>query len=224
MCCCAHPQVVAELGFYVCVKCGVQQHRSVYIKPCVFGRAPSRPPYSRKKRFVKLLFNTWAARLPRVSFEFMKYIYEQRPRNPTDIVHLIRDNKTRSFKRYDCLAKLSHELLKHEILPLSQEKISFCLGIFQKIEIRHRELGGVFPAYSFILEKCFEHPFVNRIDLIKYLHLLKCVRRRCRYSNDYRDCFTRRSFEPTSLPRTDLRSLGHQIGGRFLQGIQAVSL
>ena len=184
MSCCERQRMVTDLGFKVCMSCGVQG-RMVFIKPSIYGRAPGRPPYSRKKSFLKLLYNVWGARLPKLTFDFMKQIYGEAPECPLDIIKFMKVRKSRIFKRYDCVAKLSQELLGHRPEALCTRKIAFCLGQFQWIEVRHCRIGGVFPAYSFILEMCLQHPIVDRPDLIQYLHLLKCPRRRAKYKTSY---------------------------------------
>ena len=193
MSCCDWPRITQDMGFYVCMSCGTQQTRSVFIKPSTYGRCPSRPPYSRKKRFLKLLHNVWACRLPRMKEAFIRTLVDSKPESSDHIMSFIRGTKNRSFKRYDCIAKLSQKLLNHEIESLSQHQICFCVGVFQKIEERHRQVRGVFPAYSFIIEYCLLHPFVNRPDLVGYLHLLKCPRRRAMYKRVYGICFHRSS-------------------------------
>lgn len=184
MSCCERRRMVTDLGFKVCMSCGVQG-RIIFIKPSIYGRAPGRPPYSRRKRFLKLLYNVWGARLPKLANDFMKQISAEGPVSPRDIIKFMKVQKDRTFKRYDCVAKLSQQLLGHRPEPICPRKVAFCLGQFQRIEIRHCRICGVFPAYSFILEMCLQHPIVNRPDLIQYLHILKCPKRREKYRINY---------------------------------------
>ena len=186
--CCEHPRIVQEVGFYVCMYCGSMQNQRVYIMPSAYGRAPARPPYCRQKRFVKLLHNTWASRIPRCCDLFMKSLDSINPKTTPQILTFIRDSTHRKFKRYDCLALLSIKILHHTIPPLTAEQIAWCTGVFQKIEIRHRKVGGIFPCYPWTIERCLET--LHRRDLLEYIHKLKCPRRRSRYECIYGNLFT----------------------------------
>jgi hypothetical protein len=191
--CCENPRVLKDCGFFVCVHCGTQRHDPVFIMPSVYSRMPSRPPYSRKKRFLKLLHNVWADRLPRMKGRFVKALIASNPKSVTQILCFIKTSRDREFKRYDCLSRLSYEILDHTITPLTPHQVRFCEGVFQRIEIKHRLLRKTFPAYSFIIEMCLRHKFVARLDLVRYLHLLKCNKRRATYMRDYESCFTRQT-------------------------------
>jgi hypothetical protein len=199
--CCDNPRVVKDCGFYVCINCGTQQNKSVFIMPSVYARMPTRPPYSRRKRFLKLLHNVWADRLPRMKNAFVQAIVASKPSSVGQILTFIKSSKDRDFKRYDCLSRLSYEILNHRIPPLTTTQIKFCEGVFQRIEVKHRWLRKTFPAYSFIIEMCLRHRFVARLDLIEYLHLLKCPKRRAMYMREYSECFTRQTPVPTAQNR-----------------------
>ena len=151
----------------------------------------ARPPYCRKKRFNKLLYNVWGARSPRMEDALVRYIEKNNPQNASDILSLIRKSKQRSFKRYDCISKLCVDLLRHRPTPLSQNHIQMCMGIFQRVELHHRVIGGCFPAYSFLLELCMYT--IDRVDLLQYIHRLKCEKRRMLYFKQYAHCFHRRT-------------------------------
>jgi hypothetical protein len=161
--------------------------------PSVYSRMPTRPPYSRKKRFLKLLHNVWADRLPRMKNNFVEALVASKPKSVGQILGFIKASKEREYKRYDCLSRLSYEILKHTIDPLTHHQIRFCEGVFQRIEVKHRLLRKTFPAYSFIIEMCLRHKFIARLDLVGYLHLLKCPKRRTTYMRDYNECFTRQT-------------------------------
>jgi hypothetical protein len=195
--CCANRRIISDCGFRVCSSCGTQDMCPIFLKPHAFNRAPARPPYSRKKRFQKLLFNVWSARLPSMKDAFVEYIQKSEPHTPRQIVELIRTSKNRSFKRYDCVSRLSREFLLHRIEPLTPCQIQECMGIFERVEITHRRVGGVFPAYSFLIEMALQQ--MNRMDLVKYLHHLKCPRRRQKYITLYGSCF-HHTIEPIPHP------------------------
>ena len=189
MSCCPTRRIIRDCGFQVCISCGTQDTCPVFIKPHAYSRIPARAPYSRKNRFYKLLFNVWSARLPSMAHAFVKHIIEIGPNTPSEIIEVIRQSKSREYKRYDCISKLSIELLNHKVEPMDRRQVQLCMGFFQRVEIKHRAYGGVFPAYSFLLEQCFQHPLILRHDLVQYLHRLKCPRRRNRYSTIYGSCF-----------------------------------
>ena len=189
MSCCETSTYVKDCGFFVCVGCGNTKRVPVFIMPSVFSRIPTRPPYSRKKRFMKLLHNCWGARLPRMCNAFVKLVVKSKPSSVQEIIRFIKNLKNRVYKRYDCVSRLAHDILGHSLVPMSRTKLKVCEGIFRRIEIKHRLLRTTFPAYSFIIEHCFLHTHIQRPDLVQYLHLLKCPRRRAQYYEDYSSCF-----------------------------------
>ena len=148
MSCCDSRQITCDMGFYVCMSCGTQQTRPVFVKPSTYGRIPSRPPYSRKKRFLKLLYNVWACRLPHMKESFIRSLIETKPKTSNHIMSFIRGTNNRLFKRYDCLAKLSQQLLGHEIESLNRHQICFCVGVFQKIEERRTHSLSSFAWFT----------------------------------------------------------------------------
>ena len=182
MCSCEKKFTIVDGGFHVCINCGVQSSQPIFIKPFTMNHCVSKTPYCRKKRFKKLLYNCWGAKLPQLKDDFVKYIYNNKPKTPVDILELIKLTKKHK-RRYDALARLSIDILGHEIEPLTSTQIHCCLGLFENIELLHRKNKTVFPAYSYVLEYCFTE--IGRTDLIQYLHLLKCSKRRTIYKNLY---------------------------------------
>ena len=218
--CCPHRRIVDDAGFRVCASCGQQDVCPIFVRPHACQLPAARPPYCRKKRFQKLLHNVWSARLPSMKDQFVRYIQENCPKTPAEIIELIRTAKPREYKRYDCISRLSIEFLNHRPIPLTRSQISQCMGIFQRVEIEHRRRKGVFPAYSFLIELCLAK--VGRPDLIQYIHRLKCPRRRARYIRLYGHCFHHTSAPTPRVGRyySDLR----EFAGKHPQETQGGAL
>ena len=218
--CCPHRRVVDDAGFRVCAACGQQDLCPIFIRPHACQLPAARPPYSRRKRFQKLLHNAWSARLPSMRDDFVKYIQKHAPKTPQRIIELIRTANRREFKRYDCISRLSIEFLGHRPRPLTPCQISECMGIFQRVEIVHRRARGVFPAYSFLIELCLVK--VGRPDLIQYIHRLKCPRRRSTYLKLYGPCFHHKNEPRPQIAGYPLRLSGS--ADKRLQGIRVNGL
>ena len=191
MCECKREYMVQVAGLHVCRRCGVAKSEPIYILAPLHTCCPARPPYSRRKRYVRLLHNVWAARTSRCSESFLRALVTANPQSSKDIHDFIRQSNTREFKRYDCLAALSAQLLGHTIQPLGKSEICWATSCFEQIESLHLRRGGVFPAYSFIIEMCLRHTKPQRADLLPYVHVLKCAKRRAQYTNIYGHIFTR---------------------------------
>ena len=182
-CACPPAARVPDMGMFVCTLCG-QAHRRVIVR--TFNREhhePGRQPYSRAKRFSRLLANVWGDRVSCLPRGLIELLDIRKVRTVDDILHTIRTTSVRKFKRYDALAYLSREILGNTLTPLDHGQIVRAAHIFRQVERRHLQIGGCFPAYSWVIEKFLNE--IGRSDLILYLHVLKCRKRRELYELMY---------------------------------------
>ena len=193
MCDCARGcPVDTSMGMRVCCRCGTALPGHVYIQPHSSSCCPSRPPYCKKKRFVRLLHNVWASRTSCCKDVFMKALDQFRPQSPESIFSFIRSSKERDFKRYDCIATLSTQFIPgHTIRPLDSTEIVWATACFTRVERVHHRLQGVFPAYGFLIEMVLRNARPPRLDLLRYVHTLKCKKRRSLYTLNYEPIFKR---------------------------------
>ena len=197
MCLCSDVWLVQVVGMRVCSRCGITRHRPVYIRQSSTFCCTSRPPYSRRKRFGRLLENVWGARISTCCTPLIKSLQEIKPHSSGEIYRFIRASKCRQFKRYDAVANLSTKLIPdHKILPLSDCERVWAMACFQNVESRHQKIQGCFPAYAFLIELVLLHSRPCRRDLLPYLHTLKCSKRRGKYEQLYGDIFRRPGVNP----------------------------
>ena len=188
--CCGGRIAICD-GMSVCCNCGhVLDLMPVVLRRqfCPAGEA-TRQPYSRSKRFARIFQNSFGRRVPTTHAFLIKAIQKARPTSPEDIFSVIYTSTDRRLKRYDALAFLSLNLLPGwEILPLRSQDIAFAEELFRSIERSYNIrlfAHSPFPAYAFIVEQILVSPNVNRPDLLRYIHKLKCKRRRSLYKKLY---------------------------------------
>ena len=150
-------------------------------------RSPNRAPYSRRKRFLRLLANTYANRVSRVSKQLTDNLMLCKPRTVDDIYTFLRRSRHRWFKRYDALALLSYHILGVTVKPLSLHQQKWAEYKFRDVQWIHGRDRGTFPAYSWIIEQVLVA--LGRKDLLQYVHLLKCRHRRAVYTKKYGHVF-----------------------------------
>ena len=188
MCTCpASARVLLSWGMASCRFCGCTYPASAgnivnYAVCC-----PNRAPYSRRKRFMRLLANTFASRVSKMGPELINALIIAAPKNTTEIYQFIRTSRNRSFKRYDAIGHLTYHLIGIKIKPLSFQQQKWAEYTFREIQWLHGRNRGTFPAYSWILEQVLRT--LGRDDLIPYVHLLKCKRRRAVYNETYGHVF-----------------------------------
>ena len=179
-------------GLPTCTLCGVTQTTPVFLKPSYGSHTPCREPYSRSKRFGRLLANVWGHRVSRCSPKLLCSLMNARPKTPQDIFNHIRASGHRKHKRYDAIAFLSNALIPgHYILPMSTQEVFWANSTFRNVESRHRIVQSVFPAYSWLHEKVLLNTRPVRTDLLQYVHRLCCPKRRANYEKLYGDLFKR---------------------------------
>ena len=121
-------------------------------------RCPNRAPYSRRKRFMRLLANTFGSRVSRISAPLVNALVQVKPTSVDDIYKFIRVSKNRAFKRYDALAYLAYHLAGAKIKPLTLQQQKWAEYIFREIQwLYGRKPGSTFPAYSWVLEQVLLH-------------------------------------------------------------------
>ena len=191
MCSCPETaRVLLSWGAHSCRFCGRTTTFGTVNVVNYAVRCPNRAPYSRRKRFLRLLANTFASRVSRIGPGLVDALCQKKCQSVQDIYRFIRLSKNRSFKRYDALAHLAYPLIGAKIRPLSFQEQKWAEYTFREIQWLHgRTRGGTFPAYSWILEKVLYA--LNREDLTPYVHLLKCKRRRAVYQSTYGHVFSR---------------------------------
>jgi hypothetical protein len=182
-CLCPPASRTADCGMIVCMVCGKAHSRILEMRNGYCEREPGRQPYSRAKRFGRLLANVWGARVTLVPSELIKLLEKCRAKTTRDILCAIRHARARKLKRYDALAYLSREYLDINIEPLTHGQVVQSAHIFSEVEHHHFRIGGCFPAYSYLIEKILEE--LGRFDLCAYLHILKCRKRRDMYDRNY---------------------------------------
>ena len=170
-------------GLNICSRCGVSQ--SAPISNVVNHAVPcsTRPPYSKHKRFAKLLCHTYGYRVSKIHQSLVDALNTTRIESTQDIYNLIRSSKGPHMKRYDALAHLSQYRLDKKIMPLSRIQTTWASHVFREVVSLHAHRRGTFPAYSWCIEKCLLA--VNRLDLLQYVHCLKCKKRRIVYEKLY---------------------------------------
>jgi hypothetical protein len=176
-------------GLAICRRCGVairaMAENIVSYNVC----CSARPPYSREKRFARLLCNTYGHRCSKVHDTLIDALTKLDLGSPGSIYTYIRRSQNRAHKRYDCLAFLSmHILPNHKITPLRLNQSKWANFAFREAVIRHQQIGGTFPAYQWCIEKVLSA--IHRTDLIEYVHVLKCKKRRAYYEKNYSHIFT----------------------------------
>ena len=214
MCDCTRGYPVdTSMGVRVCCHCGIALPGNIYIQPHVSSCCPSRPPYCKKKRFVRLLHNVWASRTSCCKDGFMKALDDFAPESPESIFGFIRASKERTFKRYDCIATLSTQFIPgHTIQPLVSTEVVWATACFTQVQRLHHRLQGVFPAYGFLIELVLANARPPRRDLLRYVHTLKCKKRRTLYTERYGFIF-KRPVGDAGVPascQNPLRRWGHR--------------
>ena len=170
-------------GMGTCRRCGVSKRIQInnivnYSLPC-----PSRAPYSRRKRFMRLLGNTYGARVSKLHQPIIDALFAIQPESLSDVYEFIRTSNERAHKRYDALGFFAMHILDKKIKPLSLAQLRWAEFTFREIEYRHSRVQGTFPAYSWICEQCLLQ--VGRADLCQFVHRLKCKKRRQVYQEVY---------------------------------------
>ena len=201
MCSCGAGAIRVD-GFELCAMCGIMRCRIFEAAQRKACREMSRPPYSRAKRFMRLLHNSWGSRSTRCPDSLLKALCARDPHTVKQIRAFIKHSSPKQHKRYDSLANLAIKLLDHRPLPLSQEQITAARRIFQQIEMKFNLIGGCFPAYSWIIEHILKR--FSRPDLVIYLNLLKCPRRRGQYSARYGAIIKSLGADPDPYPPSRL--------------------
>ena len=149
-----------------------------------------RAPYCRRKRFDRILANSYGHRVPRVCAGLVDLILKSNCETTKDILAVMKNSRVRAFKRYDSLALLTRQLTDARPLPLSVREHRWCVCRFREVERRYVNLRGTFPAYAFIVELCLKS--LGRSDLLVYVNLLRCRRRRVLYGRQYGAIFNTR--------------------------------
>ena len=181
-----------EYGFLTCLQCGFTfPHRPQQL----VGYASvlcclSRPPYSRSKRFDRILSNSYGARVPKVADSLIKELIRTECNSAEGMYNLMRQSADRQFKRYDALSYLVMNLTNSKIKPLTIDQHSWCRECFKAVLEVHANKRTTFPAYSFLVERCL--CALGRSDLVQYINSLKCKRRRRYYSETYGHIFSSR--------------------------------
>ena len=189
---CEHPENkrVVDGGFSICCICGtcvstmVQFCRGAHNS---YEHNPIRTPYDRRKRFVRLLANCYGNRVSRVSDSLFIHLKEKNCRTVQDVYKVIRASREKHHKRYDALGYLARGLLDDAIVPLCEHITRWADLCFVSVQERHRHLGGTFPCYSWLIEQVLTRS--GRTDLLQYVNLLKCKKRRFVYTQNYGDIF-----------------------------------
>jgi len=193
-------------GISTCRRCGVAKRVPIrnVVRYIPFGSSP-RAPYSRKKRFLRLLANCYGSRVSVLPTEFVKALQGVDLKTSGDIYKFIRASGNRRFKRYDSVAILTMYLLDKKIQPLDPIHSQWAAHVFSEIEREHK-FGETFPAYSYVIECLLKT--IGRDDLVEYIHPLKCKRRRAIYNSRYGNLFTRPPVIDTSANRESSRKSG----------------
>ena len=170
-------------GMGTCRQCGVSVPMQIqnvvnYAVPC-----PSRAPYSRRKRFMRLLGNAYGTRVSKLHQPIIDALYTAKPESLTDIYEFIRTSSERAHKRYDALGFFAIHILDQKVEPLSLAELRWAEFTFREIEYKHSHVRGTFPAYSWICEQCLLK--LGRSDLCQFVHRLKCKKRRQVYQDVY---------------------------------------
>ena len=183
--CSASNSCAYSCGFLTCLSCGLTfphrpQRMSGYSNTLT---CLSRPPYSRSKRFDRILSNSYGARVPRIADALIEAIIRAKCDTASSMYDLMRQSSDRQFKRYDALSFLVMNLTNSRITPLTINQHSWCKRCFQNVLAVHANTKTTFPAYSFLVEQCLLA--LGRADLIVYINSLKCRRRRRYYESTY---------------------------------------
>ena len=128
--------------------------------------------------------------MPRISDGLVKALIGSGCDSAVDMYKLMRRSDNRRFKRYDALGFLVTQLTSCKIQPLTIDQHAWCKRCFQQVLAVHASKKTTFPAYSFLVERCLLA--MNRRDLIPYINLLKCKRRRKYYDHTYGFIFRNR--------------------------------
>ena len=189
---CEHPanKRIVDGGFSICVVCGTCV--STMVQFCRSARSsyehnPIRTPYDRRKRFVRLLANCYGNRVSRLPDSFFVYLAKRKCRTVQDVYNAIRASREKKHKRYDALGFLAIGILGVAITPLCERISKWADLCFVHVQERHRRLGGTFPCYSWLIEQVLTRS--GRTDLLPYINLLKCKRRRFVYTQNYGSIF-----------------------------------
>ena len=187
---CDCPQALAietGWGLTICGRCGTSVSAPISNVVCHPVPSPTRPPYSKHKRFAKLLANTYGNRCSKIHAELIDKLAESNIRTSQDIYNVIRKSKGQHMKRYDALARLTCHTLGTYVQPLSHHQNTWATFTFREVVSRHAFRRGTFPAYSWCIEKILIA--IGRQDLLEYVHALKCKKRRHVYEETYGDLF-----------------------------------
>ena len=199
MCTCPESARVNLGWIWTCRLCGKTHgmSRSTLVQYCT--QSCTRAPYSRRKRFLRLLANTYGHRVPRVSAQLTDELHNHNITDTPRIYKFMRASKRRFAKRYDALALLTTHVSGTRPMPLSLRQLQWAGYKFRDIQTIHSSARGTFPAYSWIIEKVLE--CCGRSDLLQYVHKLKCRQRRAvyehRYGGVFKDQYVR---EPRATP------------------------
>ena len=188
MCGCPRGAVIETgWGLNICSQCGVTVGVPIsllvnYAVPC-----SGRPPYSKHKRFAKLLCHSYGHRVSRIHPSLIEKLNKTVISSAVDIYNLIRASKGTKMKRYDAIASLCIYKLGSTITPLNHNQNMWASHIFRDVVSLHARNRGTFPAYSWCIEKCLIA--LGREDLLRYVHRLKCKKRRTVYEHVYGHLF-----------------------------------
>ena len=147
MCSCPPRLVIVECGFATCQGCGVTQMKQLEpMIPFMGGYTKlQRAPYCRRKRFARILSNSYGHRVPRVCPGLIDLITEKRCKTSAEILRIMKASTVRSFKRYDALALLARQLTDDVPRPLSVHEHEWCLVL---VERRRNYEGRFRPMLS----------------------------------------------------------------------------
>ena len=170
-------------GLNICTRCGVSIRVSIsnvvnHAVPC-----STRPPYSKHKRFAKLLCHTYGHRVSKISPLLIDAITSAKACTPGCVYRLIRASRGAHMKRYDAIAHLSSSLFDIRIVPILHRQSDWADYTFREVVSMHARIRGTFPAYSWCIEKCLIA--LDRQDLLVFVHRLKCKKRRLVYEHNY---------------------------------------
>ena len=188
MCTCPENERINLGWIWTCRLCGKTHGLGLSNLVQYAVQCPARAPYSRRKRFLRLLANTYGHRVPRVSEQLTDELCARDITSTAGIYAFMRMSRFRFAKRYDALALLSFHMTGARAMPLSLRQLQWAEYKFRDIQTIHSRTRGTFPAYSWVIEQVLL--CTGRMDLLQYVHLLKCRQRRAVYEDRYGKVFT----------------------------------
>ena len=192
MCPCPQSEIVLLGWGKTCRLCGATSGMGQGCNIVSYAvRSPNRAPYSRRKRFLRLLANTYASRVSKISNDLTDRLVNKNPQTVAAIYQFMRTSRDRCCKRYDAIALLAFHIIGVRVTPLTLQQQKWAEYKFRDIQWIHGREHGTFPAYSWVIEQVLI--CLGRADLLEFVHLLKCRHRRAVYSKRYGHVFNNQS-------------------------------